>query len=79
MKRLVRKNSRTISAKTNTRGKRIMASSMSKDEMWDELLNMGISEETLDIVTSINGYSEETMLDILYAAFGYRDFDQFED
>lgn len=56
-----------------------MASTMSKDEMWDALLDMGISEETLQIVTDINGYSEETMQDILYAAFGYRDFDQLED
>ena len=52
---------------------------MNKNEMWDKLLELGISEETLNIVTSINGYSEETMLDILYAAFGYRSFDQLEE
>ncbi len=49
---------------------------MTKDEMWDKLLELGVSEDTLQIVTNINGYSEKTMLDILYAAFGYRDFDQ---
>ena len=52
---------------------------MDKNEMWDVLLNMGVSEQTLQIVTNINGFSEETMLDILYAAFGYRNFDQLHD
>lgn len=51
---------------------------MDKNEMWDRLLEMGTSEETLQVVTSINGYNEETMLDILYAQYGYRDFDQLE-
>lgn len=51
---------------------------MNTQEMWDTLLNMGVSEETLQIVTSINGYNEETMEDVLYAAFGYRTFEQVE-
>jgi hypothetical protein len=46
---------------------------------WDRLLKMGVSEETLRIVTDINGYNEEALKDILYAAFGYRDFDQIEE
>ena len=53
-----------------------------KDELanyWDRLLDLGISEETLQIVTSINGYKLETLQDILFAAFGYRNFDQIED
>lgn len=49
---------------------------LDKDEMWNILLKMGICEQTLRVVTNINGYSEETMKDILYAEFGYRDFDQ---
>lgn len=49
---------------------------MTTDEMWDSLLEMGVSEQTLQIVTSINGYSKETMKDILYAHSGYRSFDQ---
>ena len=53
-------------------------SKMNKDEMWDRLLEMGTSEETLRVVSCINGYSEETMLDILYAQYGYRSFDQLE-
>ena len=49
---------------------------MSVEEMWNKLLEMGISEQTLRIVTNINGYNDESMKDILYAEFGYRDFDQ---
>lgn len=49
---------------------------MDKNEMWDRLLDMGVSEQTLQIVTDINGYSEETMLAILYAYTGYRNFEQ---
>ena len=52
---------------------------MNKNEMWDRLLELGVSEETLIIVTCINGYSKKTMLNILYAAFGYRSFDQLEE
>lgn len=52
---------------------------MSKNEMWDALLEMGVSEETLRVVTDINGYSEQTMEDILYAVTGYRSFDQLEE
>lgn len=46
------------------------------NEMWDRLLKLGVSEQTLQIVTSINGFSAETLQDILYAHTGYRDFDQ---
>ena len=51
---------------------------MDKNEMWDKLIELGVSEQTLQIVTDINGYSEETMLDILFAATGYRNFEQLE-
>lgn len=47
---------------------------MSVEEMWCELRAMGISEQTLQIITDINGYSAETMRDVLYAAFGDRFF-----
>lgn len=49
---------------------------MTKDQMWQTLLEQGVSEQTLQIVTAINGYSTETMEDVLYAATGYRSFDQ---
>ena len=51
---------------------------MDKNEMWGKLIELGVSEQTLQIVTDINGYSEETMLDILFAATGYRNFEQLE-
>ena len=46
--------------------------------MWDALLEH-VSLETLQVVTAINGYSEETMTDVLYARTGYRNFSQLED
>ena len=52
---------------------------MSTEYMWDVLLEMGVSEETLQIVTAINGYSEETMEAILYAKTGFHNFDQLDD
>lgn len=52
---------------------------MTLSEMWDKLMEMGVSEETLQVVTCINGYNEETMNDILYATSGYRSFDQLEE
>ena len=52
---------------------------MDTNQMWDKLLHLGVSEQTLQIVTSINGYSKETMKDILYAHSGLRNFNQIED
>ena len=49
---------------------------LSINEMWDTLLEMGVSEQTLQVVTNINGYNEQSMKDILYVVTGYRDFDQ---
>lgn len=48
------------------------------NEKWDILVEMGVSEETLDIITSINGYNLQTLEDVLYAKFGYRSFEQLE-
>ena len=49
---------------------------LSINEMWDTLLEIGVSEQTLQVVTDINGYNEQSMKDILYVVTGYRDFDQ---
>ena len=49
---------------------------MTLDQQWDALIELGVSEQTLQIVTSINGYNANTMTDILYAHTGYRDFEQ---
>lgn len=53
--------------------------SLKISEMWERLESLGVSEQTLQIVTDINGYSEESLLDILYAFTGYRNFEQLED
>ena len=47
---------------------------------WDWLLDTGIAtEKELQLVTDINGYSVETLNDVLYARTGYRDQEQLED
>ena len=51
---------------------------MTKDEIWDKLIDLGVCEQTLQIVTDINGYSKETLLDVLYAYSGYRNFEQMQ-
>lgn len=52
---------------------------MTVELAWESLVNLGVSEETLRIITDINGYSMETMEDVLYAVTGYRTFDQLEE
>lgn len=47
---------------------------MTIDNMWDELEQRGVSEETLQVVTCINGYSKNTMYNVLYVVFGERIF-----
>ena len=49
---------------------------MTVGEVWDKLLDMGVSEETLQTVTNIHGYTKEELLDVLYVRFGYRNFEQ---
>ena len=49
---------------------------MTIEEMWESLILIGVSEETLNVVTCINGCNEETMKDVLHAVTGYRDFNQ---
>lgn len=48
--------------------------------MWDWLMDeIGVSEETLNVVTDINGYNMETLNDVLYAVTGYRSREQYEE
>lgn len=51
---------------------------MTLQQMWEKLEEIGVSEQTLQIVTDINGYNEETMEDILCAHAGYRSFNQLD-
>lgn len=49
---------------------------MSLDTQFDELINYGVcTEDEVRLVTEINGYSDETLEDILYARTGYSDFE----
>lgn len=45
---------------------------------WDTLIELGVSEQTLQIVSNINGYSLATLENVLYAHAGIRSFDQLE-
>ena len=45
---------------------------------WDILETLGVSEQTLQIVTDINGYNDNTLLDVLYAFTGERSFSDYE-
>lgn len=46
--------------------------------IWDFIVDyLGVSEETLKIVTSINGYNEETLNDVIYAVSGYHSMEQY--
>lgn len=51
---------------------------MTNHDMWDLLLQIGVYEQTLEIVTAICGYSTDTMESVLYAHTGYRTFEQWE-
>lgn len=48
------------------------------NEKWDILISMGVSEESLQLITAINGYNDTTLNDVLYARFGIRDFEELE-
>lgn len=51
---------------------------MSLEQYYNYLTNYElVSGETLDIITSINGYNEDTLDDVLYVVSGYRDIEQY--
>lgn len=48
------------------------------DRMYEILLDYCIAtEDEINLVTKINGWNEQSMLDILYVRTGYTDFTQF--
>ena len=50
------------------------------NELWNELENRGIAtNEEMQLVTDINGYSVETLNDVLYARTGYRSLKQMDE
>ena len=41
-------------------------------KLWDLIVEYGVAtEEELQLVTSINGYSLEALIDVIYARTGY--------
>lgn len=52
---------------------------LTMDEMYDKLIEQGVSKQTINIVTDIIGWNPDSMLKILYAATGYRTFDQLSE
>ena len=53
---------------------------MTKDETYDILVDYGVATENeVELVTNINGYNPQTLLDILYVRTGNRSFDQWAD
>ena len=47
-------------------------------QMWDKLIDLGVSEETLQIVVNGWGNNQETYETVLYVHTGYRSFEQVE-
>lgn len=51
---------------------------MELNEQFNYLIEKGIcTEDEMRLVTSINGYNEESVNDILYVREGYRDMEQY--
>lgn len=49
------------------------------NEIYNYLIeNEIVSEETLNCITSINGYNEETLNSVIYWATGYRSIEQLK-
>jgi len=48
------------------------------EKLWDLIVNYELAtEQSLQLVTRLNGYTLETMEDVLYALTGYHSCDQF--
>lgn len=48
---------------------------MSKEKAWEALEMFGVSEETLQVATGLNGYTLETLKDVLFIVSGLRSFE----
>lgn len=48
--------------------------------LYDKIVEYGIAtDKEIDLVTSINGWNEEAMNDIIYCRTGYRSIEQYEE
>ena len=51
---------------------------MDLSKLWDNILSYGIAtEEELQLITSINGYNETTLNDVVYVRTGYHTIDDY--
>ena len=51
---------------------------MELEKYYDYLIDSSIaSEETINIITDINGYNEQTLDNVLYCVTGYRDIKSY--
>jgi hypothetical protein len=47
------------------------------NEVWDFIIDVNIaSEETLKVITNINGYNIDTLNDVIYSETSYNDMEQ---
>ena len=52
---------------------------MSLEEIYDKLIELDIATENeIDLVCQINGWTIDTLNDILYARTGYKDIEDIE-
>lgn len=50
---------------------------MNKNEIYNYLIENEIATQgELDLITNINGFSEETLNDVIYSKTGYNDIEQ---
>ena len=50
------------------------------NEVYEALIEeYGVGEEALQLITTINGYSIDTLNDVIYAMFGYRSLEQMKE
>ena len=50
------------------------------EQAWDALVDQGVATEAeLQLVTTINGQSMESLESVLFARVGYRSFEQMEE
>lgn len=50
------------------------------DNIYDFIIEYGIAtEDEINLVTSINGYNESALNDIIFVRTGYRDMEQYKE
>lgn len=51
---------------------------MTTAELWDNIIDYDIATENeLQLITTIMGYTEDVLNSVIYARTGYHDFQQF--